>query len=54
MQTIQCPKCPQTFAPKFAKIAQQHATWHAGIERRNAERRAADAACTATYGPPKR
>jgi len=51
MQTIQCPKCPATFAPEYIAIARQHSLQHARLERNHAERVAADQAATAAYGP---
>ena len=51
MTTIQCPKCPADFPAKFAAIARQHAAEHARLDRRHAERAAADIAVRAAYGP---
>jgi len=58
MQTdeITCRRdnCGATFPAKFIKIAEQHFAEHRRLDRRAAERFAADQACRAAYGPPRR
>lgn len=50
---IQCPDCMATFAPQFAKVAEQHAAEHARLARRAADRAAADAGIRAAHGRPR-